>query len=317
MEIGAALADIKKEFKIDLMTEIRELRTLSEDIYEAIKVEEAAKKKVSYAEVVKDLQEGSKEKKELIIMAKDNSNVEDLNKIKEIVKSTINPGKEAIKIKTMRTAGRRKVIIETMTQEDKDKLYKGQLKDKLESKGLIIESIKKKQPRLIIFSIDRNVPEKEFTANVYSQNLKETEIEEGKFIQGFKHLFTTGRRESKYCNKVYEVTPEIRDALINKDKLYAGWESHYEKDYLGVTRCFKCQGFGHMAKTCREKEDICSHCARSGQKIQDCPNKNKEETCANCHRFGKDAAHSTWDRECPAYKFALEREILRTKYVKN
>ncbi|KAG8237405.1 hypothetical protein J437_LFUL016221 [Ladona fulva] len=84
-----------------------------------------------------------------------------------------------------------------------------------------------------------------------------------------------------------------------------------------ISRCYKCQGYGHTAHYCREKTDICTYCARQGHRVGDCPNKEKRETCANCHHFGQEDDHSTNDRECPAYKFALEKEIRHTGYTKN
>ncbi|KAG8239475.1 hypothetical protein J437_LFUL018983 [Ladona fulva] len=147
--------------------------------------------------------------------------------------------------------------------------------------------------------------------------MKDSDMDKETFKKGFRHSFTTGRRENRYCNRVFTVTPLIRDFLLQKERVYSGWTSHYLKDYIGVTRCYKCQGFGHTAQNCREKADTCAHCARTGHTIEDCPRKNKREVCANCNRFGKDDDHSTMDKECPAYKYALEREILRTNYSKN
>ncbi|KAG8237929.1 hypothetical protein J437_LFUL017459 [Ladona fulva] len=231
-----------------------ELRTLSCEMQAAVKLEEWSKNKVSYSDVVKDLQKESQDKKEVIIMAKDDKKIEDVEMIKEIVKKTINPGQDFIRVERMRRAGTKKLIIETKTQEEKDKIYKGELKQRLEAQGLKVEALKKK-------------------------------------IQ--------------------------RETLISKDKIYEGWMSHYVKDYLNVTRCYKCQGFGHTAQSCREKKDICPYCAKAGHRYDDCPNKDKDEVCANCHRFGKEDSHSTSDRDCPAYRYALEREILRTGYSKN
>ncbi|KAG8233306.1 hypothetical protein J437_LFUL013776 [Ladona fulva] len=250
-------------------------------------------------------------------MAKEGTDLEDPNKIKDIVKETINPGQEAIKINTVKTAGKKRIIIETKTQEDKEKIVKGDLKQKLEEKGLKVENLRKKDPKIILFSIDRNTKDEELKDNLYNQNLKDSGITKEKFMDGFKYSFTKGRRDSKYCNRVFQVTPEIRETLINKDKIYAGWESHYIKDFTGLTWCYRCQGYGHTAERCRDKEDTCSHCAKKGHRYQDCPNKDRRQQYANCQRFVKDADHSTMDMDCPAYRYALERDILQTGYTKN
>ncbi|KAG8233103.1 hypothetical protein J437_LFUL013294 [Ladona fulva] len=319
MEIKKSLQEIKQEFKKDLMTEIREeLNILSDNLYEAVKLEEGVckKKELTYSDVVKDLQEASRGKKEVVITTKDATKPEDSKKLKEMIKETINPGKEAIKIQNLRTAGRNKVIIETRTEEDKKKLVQGSLKSRLEEKGLKVESMKKKDPKVIIFSIDRTITEEDFKDNVWNQNFQEATISKDDFTKGFRYSFMKGKRDSKYSHRVFQVTPDIREHLVAKEKVYSGWESHFIKDFTGITRCYKCQGFGHTAQGCREKEDTCGHCARRGHSIQDCPNKNRREVCANCHRFGKQSDHSTTDINCPAYRFALERDILRTGYGK-
>ncbi|KAG8233101.1 hypothetical protein J437_LFUL013292 [Ladona fulva] len=222
-----------------------------------------------------------------------------------------------MQINTVRTAGKKSIIIETKTEEDKNKLVSGDLKRRLEEKGLKVENLRKKNPKIILFSIHRDTTEKEFKENVYNQNFKESQITKDNFMEGFKYSFTRGNRDNSYCNWIFQVTPEIREFLISKDRIYARWESHYIKDFTGLTRCYRCQGYGHKAQGCREKEDTCGHCAGKGHRYQDCPNKNRRETCANCKRFGKDADHPATDPDCPAYRNALEREISRTGYTKN
>ncbi|KAG8238848.1 hypothetical protein J437_LFUL018297 [Ladona fulva] len=320
MEIGTALKEMKENLKTELVCGIKgELSCIATDMHNGIKQELSTLERPSYAKIVQNLQEESKEKKELIIMTTDKSKPEEPQKIKEILRQTIKPGQDKIKINGIRNAGRKGVIIEMETEEDKNKIYKVALKTKLAEKGLKVEHVRKREPKIIIFSVDRSLEVEDLKTNVFNQNMRDDDITEEDFKNGFKLAFTTGRRDSRYCNYVFQVTPLIRDLLLQKQKIYSDWTSHYVKDYIGVTRCYKCQGYGHTAQGCREKDSICSYCARSGHTFETCPRKDKKskERCANCHRFGRDAHHSTLDRECPAYKHALEQEILRTNYSKN
>ena len=69
--------------------------------------------------------------------------------------------------------------------------------------------------------------------------------------------------------------------------------------------CFKCQRFGHGARTCRATEDICPLCSGT-HKQDDCPNKESPK-CPNC-----DGAHPATSRDCPAFlteKKALEIQV--------
>ncbi|KAG8212655.1 hypothetical protein J437_LFUL019384 [Ladona fulva] len=311
VEITQTINDMKKDLKKELIVGISDNLL---DIHDQIKegLERDSKNHVSYADKVKHLQQESKEKKEVVIEATDETQAGDAKAIKQILQRTINPAAENIRIEGMRTVGKKRVVIQTTTQEEKDKITQGVLKQKLEDQGLKVQSLKKEEPKVIVFSIDRTMDKEEFRKNVYKQNFKDHNITEEDFKKGFRYAFTKGRRDTNYCNLVFQVTPEVRDILITKEKLYAGWMSHYIKDYLGVTRCYKCQGYGHSAQFCREKMDICRHCSKPGHTVANCPNKEKKETCANCHRFGHDADHPTNSRDCPAYRFALEKEILRT-----
>ena len=63
-----------------------------------------------------------------------------------------------------------------------------------------------------------------------------------------------------------------------------------------VTRCYKCQKYGHIAAKRRKEEPTCSVCA-GPHVYADCHSKDKK--CANCR-----AAHSTSYWQCPRYILA-------------
>ena len=73
-------------------------------------------------------------------------------------------------------------------------------------------------------------------------------------------------------------------------------------------RCFKCQRFGHGARTCRATEDVCPMCSGTDHTRNECPNKDSKK-CPNC-----DGAHSAASKECPA--FITEQEALRIQAEK-
>ena len=73
-------------------------------------------------------------------------------------------------------------------------------------------------------------------------------------------------------------------------------------------RCFKCQRFGHGARTCRATKDVCPMCSGTDHTHNECPNKESQK-CPNC-----DGAHSAASKECPA--FITEQEALRIQAEK-
>ncbi|KAG8237926.1 hypothetical protein J437_LFUL017455 [Ladona fulva] len=122
MEVAMAIKETKEEVGTDIKDYLDNIVT---DIHDGIRVELEGKQnkesKVSYAKVVQNLQEESKEKKELIIMNKNKDSPEDAIKIKEIIKSAIKPGQEAIKINSIRNAGKKGVIIEIQQKRTRKK----------------------------------------------------------------------------------------------------------------------------------------------------------------------------------------------------
>ncbi|KAG8239026.1 hypothetical protein J437_LFUL018663 [Ladona fulva] len=247
------MAEMKNEFK--------KLKEEMKTIGESIKKTPNEEIKTSYSDVIKGLQRESKTNQEIIIYPEKDANMEGIDEVKDAIKETINPAKEEIQVQSFRKIGRKGVLIRTGKEEEIQKIKSNDIKERLEAKGLKIGEIKKNNPKIIIFRIDREIKEEELMEEIYNQNLKETTVTKENFIQNFKFRFYTGGRNADYCNRVYEVSPEIRKIIIDKEKLYMGWSSYWVNDFLGVLRCFKCYAYGHTYKYCKEKEETCS-CSR-------------------------------------------------------
>ena len=76
------------------------------------------------------------------------------------------------------------------------------------------------------------------------------------------------------------------DAPTLPEHIFLGFERFDVTPYIPLPRrCFKCQQFGHGARTCRATENVCPLCSGTGHKQDDCPNKESVK-CPNC-----DGAH--------------------------
>ena len=64
-----------------------------------------------------------------------------------------------------------------------------------------------------------------------------------------------------------------------------------------VTRCYKCQKYGHIAVNCRKEKPTCPVCS-GPHSFAECRTRD-DKKCANCG-----GAHSTSFRECPKYILA-------------
>ncbi len=98
--------------------------------------------------------------------------------------------------------------------------------------------------------------------------------------------------------KLEEANTLVTEGLIHDPNLKYCKLFHHE---CQMTLCFKCQGFGHIAATCR-KEQTCGVCAQQHPTAA-CPTPNDIRTYFCCNCKGK---HRTWDFACPVRKAEAE-----------
>lgn len=126
--------------------------------------------------------------------------------------------------------------------------------------------------------------------------------------------FKSGDKSRDRCNIILEVSKDVRDLLVRKERLYIGWSCCRVRDYVAATRCYKCHGFGHTTKYCKAEHEVCGHCAATGYAFKNCPNKSRIATCANCKRAAKNSDHCVTSNTCPAYISAINQVLARTDY---
>ena len=76
-----------------------------------------------------------------------------------------------------------------------------------------------------------------------------------------------------------------------------------------VTQCYKCQGFNHIAKDCKNAQK-CLRCAGAHKSIE-CPDKNKDSLklkCSNCN-----GEHVASSKECPKFKEQIKVQADKAK----
>lgn len=230
---------------------------------------------------------------------------------KELMK-TIDPKRSKIHVKNLRKIRDNGILIETETKYD---LAKIAASSDLKERGFKIERPGKKEPRILIYDVQNSLGEQEIKDAIYEQNPDLVEnIEKSKFDMEFKLQFRVGKRREDFTNWVAEVTPDLRNRIRKMGRIYIEWQCCRIQDFIGLSRCYKCQGYGHIAKYCRQENSTCSHCAQDGHKESECQKKGEPAKCASCKRFKKPMDHSIFDKNCPAYKFALERTVSKTDY---
>ena len=97
---------------------------------------------------------------------------------------------------------------------------------------------------------------------------------------------------------------QIRDNLITRGRLYTSKSDSFRVDPVDpnreVTRCFKCQRYGHRASACQSKQIRCGKCAGS-HGTKECNNPNNR-SCVNC---GEN--HQSGSLSCRVQRAEVER----------
>ena len=107
-------------------------------------------------------------------------------------------------------------------------------------------------------------------------------------------------------NRVVQLPARHYSNIMNKGRVFVMWRSYRTSEYVNITRCYKCHGYGHIAKVCNSPDQLCSVCGRKEHLRNDCPKKNHPK-CVNCIRAKrKDSKHQVNSRDCPEFLRQLE-----------
>ncbi|KAG7196583.1 hypothetical protein KM043_014480, partial [Ampulex compressa] len=228
---------------------------------------------------------------------------------KKAIMSIINPAAEKIGIKSVRMTRDKGVIIEAIKPEH-IKVFTSN--GRLQEAGLVASRPTGERPRLIVYDVPSDLKESEVTRSIAAQN--SLNLQEDEAVQHMRALFKTGERGKDTVNWVLEVAPEIRRKILAKERVNIGWMSCKVRDHLQVSRCFKCQSYGHIAKHCKAAEEICKQCSKSGHRGSDCPEADKKAVCINCKKSHREFHHKAGSKKCPSHVAALERKAANIHY---
>lgn len=91
--------------------------------------------------------------------------------------------------------------------------------------------------------------------------------------------------------------------------MYIGWNSCKIDERISITKCYKYQGYGHVASKCNNKT-ACGFCAKEHDS-RSCPDKEdtQKHRCILCLNAKKDAKHKPRDNKRNSYKRKLEAYI--------
>ncbi|CAB0033470.1 unnamed protein product, partial [Trichogramma brassicae] len=209
------------------------------------------------------------------------------------------------KVERVREMRGGKVMMELATEEDRQVLLHDQ---RLKDLGIKAQKERKFPPLVEVKGIDREMGDDRLLDEIWQRNLVD-EVPAHEFEGKARVKMKIGRRDKDQCSVILEVSPRIRDVMLEKGRVFVGWEAHKVSIFERTLRCLKCYGFAHKAKDCK-KQARCGNCGEEGHLRKDCTN---GVGCAVCKEKGEKGEHSTWSETCPEARRRREKWRERTE----
>lgn len=228
---------------------------------------------------------------------------------RKAVTAALDLRKDNIKILKIRPGREGAIIVEAA---DKRSAVKIMGSEAISSAGLTAQRPVGRKPKILLYDMptERDFVE-EAVLDIFYQNVSGMELEE--FKGGFNIVKMLRSSNEDKANWVVELSAPCFKALSGKDRLFVGFEACKMKEFSEATRCYRCQGYGHVAKHCSMESPTCGHCA-ADHDYKNCPNRNRNPICAPCKRAKRPHDHNVTSNVCPAYIRALEINRNRIDY---
>lgn len=167
-------------------------------------------------------------------------------------------------------------------------------------------------PRLRVTNIPSNIA-KDSIIDELKKNNEELNDCDVSLIPVLNRKATSKQQSS--CDIVVEVNSATYKMLMEKQLLRLPWRECRVYEHIYVKSCYKCLGFSHIAKDCKQDQK-CSKCG--SHKFSEC--KNRNICCANCRSVNEklkvkmNTKHHAWSTDCPVYKRRIESLVNRIEY---
>lgn len=198
---------------------------------------------------------------------------------------TEDPKKLGVNVERM-IKTRRGLVVAVSSKNEVEKMMNSA---DLRKKGYVVTERVKKRPMIMIYDVEKGQEEADILKEMYGRNFVEGMTEQEflraiKIRRKVKQQQRGGNREKTERETwIVEVNGKIFNSCMKRERIYMRWEALRVKKYVDVVRCFKCQGFGHVGKVCREKKQACGRCMGE-HKTEGCEVEEDSVRCINCRR---------------------------------
>lgn len=136
--------------------------------------------------------------------------------------------------------------------------------------------------------------------------IKQQHLSENSFVRVIK-IYADKNTSEESFNAIMEFDAITAEMFVSAKKISVEWDMCKVFSYVRVNRCFKCLGFNHVAKMCKNKI-ACSKCGGE-HKVEQCT--SKEMSCVNCVKHAKDTGQNiSTNHHAFAYKCWCTQQIM-------
>ncbi|XP_045541817.1 uncharacterized protein LOC123723284 [Papilio machaon] len=213
------------------------------------------------------------------------------------LKASVNVVDRGIGVSAIRRSKNQRVIV-SCESEVEQRSFSEALRQADET--LSAKQLPNKPPLLKLIGLAKDLNDAQVVEALLKQNrsLIDNIPVEQRYIKILKR--TKGRNDI-LTNVIMEVDPKMWRTLLDQ-RVRVGFQVLVARDQSPIIQCYKCLGYGHMARVCTGLL-TCGYCS-DHHDTRDCPRRDGPPQCNNCFRDGNTSAphHPAYSAECPLWQ---------------
>ena len=229
------------------------------------------------------------------------------SKTKSDILNSVQPLTENIEIHDVKAVSNGGLVIGCSAGSHGDKLL--EIAEEKLSDKYSVKKLNSVLPRVRVVGIAEGINESDVAMYLIKQN---PDVICDQSVLNVHKLWTVKKNIKVYQAEI-SVDLDSYNRLLEKGNVLIGLNGCSIYDAVSVSRCFKCCGFGHNAKYCKNKY-ICAICANTHAELQCSINSDDLKKCINCvtlrerQKLDIDVNHAAFDQgKCSAYKIATAK----------